>query len=79
MVVRRDPQALEQQALRGGGTLEVDAAESKNLKPKTINNVLAAGTVALRWAAENELIGSNPAAGLVTFSGTAGRHNPAPP
>ena len=45
-------------------------AESKNLKPKTINNVLAAGTVALRWAAENELIGSNPAAGLVKFSGT---------
>ena len=27
-------------------------AESKNLKPKAINNILAAGTVALRWAAE---------------------------
>ena len=38
-------------------------AETKNLKPKTINNVRAAGTVDLRWAAENELIGSNPAAG----------------
>ena len=35
-------------------------AESKNLKPKTINNVLAAGTVALRWAAENEFIGLQP-------------------
>ena len=48
-------------------------AESKNLKPKTINNVLAAGTVALRWAAENEFIGANPAAGLVKFSGTAAK------
>ena len=48
-------------------------AESKNLKPKTINNVLAAGTVALRWAYENELISANPAGGLVKFSGKAAK------
>lgn len=29
--------------------------------------------MALRWAAENELISSNPAAGLVKFSGTAAK------
>jgi integrase len=44
-------------------------AESGNLKPKTINNILAAGTVALRWAKENELIAVNPAEGLMKFSG----------
>ena len=48
-------------------------AESKNLKPKTINNVLAAGTVALRWAHENEVIGANPGDGLVKFSGKAAK------
>jgi len=48
-------------------------AESKNLKPKTINNVLAAGTVALKWAHENELIVANPADGLVKFSGKAAK------
>ncbi|WP_158084307.1 tyrosine-type recombinase/integrase [Marispirochaeta aestuarii] len=41
----------------------------KNLKPKTINNILSVGTVALRWASDNELIVSNPAKGLAKFSG----------
>ena len=54
-------------------TFSLWRAESKKLKPKTINNVLAAGSVALRWAAVNELIGSNPAAGLVKFSGAAAK------
>ncbi len=44
-------------------------AESKNLKPKTINNILSVGTVALRWAKVNELIATNPAEGLMKFSG----------
>jgi len=44
-------------------------AESNNLKPKTINNILSAGTVALRWAKANELIVANPADGLMKFSG----------
>ncbi len=44
-------------------------AESNNLKPKTINNILSAGTVALRWAKANELIAVNPAEGLMKFSG----------
>jgi integrase len=48
-------------------------AESKNLKPKTINNVLAAGTVALKWAHENDLIAANPTDGLVKFSGKAAK------
>jgi hypothetical protein len=33
--------------------------ESKKLKAKTINNVLGAGTVALKWAHENDLIVAN--------------------
>jgi len=49
-------------------------AESSNLKPKTINNVLSAGTVALRWAKANELVAANPGEGLMKFSyGTAER------
>ena len=41
----------------------------KQLKSKTINNVLAAGTVALRWATENEYVPANPAEGFMKFSG----------
>jgi integrase len=42
----------------------------KGLAPKTINNILQAGTVALGWAARNDRIPSNPAEGLTKFSGT---------
>ena len=45
-------------------------AEEKHLAPKTINHAMAAGTVALRWAFESEYIPSNPAQGLLRFSGT---------
>ena len=45
--------------------------EEKDLKANTINNVLSAGTVPLRWAARNELILANPAEGLMSFSGKA--------
>ena len=48
-------------------------AESKNLKSKTINNILSVGTVALRWAKANELIAANPADGLVKFSGSTAK------
>jgi hypothetical protein len=48
-------------------------AETGTLRAKTINNILSAGTVALRWAAENELIARNPAEGLMKFSGKAAR------
>jgi integrase len=44
-------------------------AEEKSLNPKTINNILGAGCVALRWAHAEEQITMNPAAGLVKFSG----------
>ena len=44
-------------------------SETKNLKPKTINNILGAGTVALKWAFNNEIIPVNPVKGLVKFSG----------
>lgn len=43
--------------------------EEKGHNGKTVNNCLAAGTVALRWAAENEYIPANPAEGLMKFSG----------
>jgi integrase len=42
----------------------------KGLAPKTINNILQAGNAALGWAARNDLIPSNPAEGLIKFSGT---------
>lgn len=48
-------------------------AESKKLKPKTINNILSVGTVALRWAKANDLIAANPAEGLVKFSGSTAK------
>ncbi|MCX7038014.1 MAG: tyrosine-type recombinase/integrase [Spirochaetes bacterium] len=47
--------------------------ETKGLKGKTVNNVLAAGTVGLRWAQGNALIPTNPAEGLMQFSGKAAR------
>jgi hypothetical protein len=43
--------------------------EEKKLKANTINNILSAGTVALRWAARNEIISKDPSDGLMTFSG----------
>jgi integrase len=51
-------------------TFSLWLSEEKNLKGKTINNVLSAGTVPLRWARVNELIPTNPAEGLVKFSGS---------
>ena len=48
-------------------------SEEKHLAPKTINHVMAAGTVALRWAFESESISSNPAQGLLRFSGAPAR------
>ncbi len=47
--------------------------EERKLKAKSINTALSAGTVALRWAHAEELIPSNPSAGLVKFSGVAAR------
>ena len=43
----------------------------KKLAASTINKTLIAGTTALRWAFENELIFSNPTIGLLHFSGKA--------
>jgi integrase len=43
----------------------------KGLAPASINKIITAGAVALRWAFENEMIPTNPAAGLKTFSGFA--------
>ncbi|MGA2380793.1 MAG: tyrosine-type recombinase/integrase [Spirochaetia bacterium] len=45
----------------------------KGLQPKTINNVLAAGFVPLRWAHANQVIPTNPSVGLLKFSGKAAR------
>jgi integrase len=46
-------------------------SDHESLKAKSINNILNAGTVVFRWAFNNELIPSNPAAGLIKFSGKA--------
>jgi site-specific recombinase XerD len=51
------------------GSFSLWLKEEKELKANTINNVISVGTVALRWAAINELIPANPAEGLMTFSG----------
>ncbi len=51
------------------GAFSLWLKEEKELKANTINNVISVGTVALRWAAINELIPVNPAEGLMTFSG----------
>jgi integrase len=45
----------------------------KGLQPKTINNVLAAGFVPLRWAHAKQVIPTNPSAVLLKFSGKAAR------
>jgi integrase len=46
-------------------------AEEKGLGPKSINNVLGAGCVAIRWAYNNEIVSANPAEGLVKFGGAS--------
>ena len=43
------------------GAFSLWLKEEKELKANTINNVISVGTVALRWAAINELIPANPA------------------
>ena len=43
--------------------------KDKGQKGKTVNNILAAGTVALHYAQATEMIPSNPAAGLMKFGG----------
>jgi len=47
--------------------------EERNLKAKSTNTALSAGTVAMRWAHAEELIPSNPAAALVKFSRAAAK------
>ena len=42
----------------------------KNLAPKTINNILSAGTTVIRWAYVNEIIKADPSQGLEKFSGS---------
>ncbi|MDY7026776.1 MAG: tyrosine-type recombinase/integrase [Spirochaetota bacterium] len=39
------------------------------LSPKSVNNILSVGTVPLHWAAENEIIRTDPTRGLRKFSG----------
>ncbi|MFZ4618010.1 MAG: tyrosine-type recombinase/integrase [Rectinemataceae bacterium] len=43
----------------------------KALAAATRNRVLVAGTTALRWAFENDLIPADPTVGVATFTGTA--------
>jgi integrase len=45
------------------------ALKAKGLAPATINKDLSAATTALRWAAANEIIASDPTRGLRGFSG----------
>ncbi len=45
----------------------------KRLAAKTINHILDAGTVALRWAAAEEMIPADPGRGLMKFSGKSAR------
>jgi len=42
--------------------------ETKGLRAITVNNILSAGTVALRWATRNDILAKNPSEGLMTFS-----------
>jgi integrase len=42
---------------------------SGTLAAKSVNNIMQVGTVALRWAAENELIPADPTQGVRRFSG----------
>jgi integrase len=46
---------------------------AKDLKAKTINGVLSAGTIALKWACAEELIATDPGKGLMMFSGKPAR------
>jgi len=47
------------------------AIAEKNLAASTINKTLIAGTTALRWAFENDMLQSDPSIGLLHFSGKA--------
>jgi integrase len=47
--------------------------EQKGWRPKSINTTIAAGGVAFRWARANELTATNPAEGLMHFSGKAAK------
>jgi len=44
------------------------AEPEKELSASTVNRIMVAGTTALRWAFENELIPANPAEGLERFA-----------
>lgn len=46
---------------------------SKGLQAKSINHILSAGTVALKWACAEELIPADPGKGLMKFSGKPAR------
>lgn len=46
---------------------------ARKLTAKSINRVLTVGTIALKWAYENELIKSNPGVNLPKFSGKSKR------
>ena len=41
----------------------------KGLAAKTINNILSAGFIAIKWAYENGMINENPSVGIMKFSG----------
>lgn len=45
----------------------------KGLSPGSINKVILAATIPLRWAKENDLIDTTPYEGLMRFSGKAGK------
>ena len=47
--------------------------KERNLQSRTINNVLAAGSVPLRWAFENDYVPINPAHGVLKFGGKSQR------
>ena len=42
---------------------------NESLSSQTINHILKAGTVSLKWASNNKIIDDNPANGLMKFSG----------
>ena len=68
-----DEKILSQLTKSEIATFSLTLKEDKALKANTINNILAAGTVALRWAARNDLIPRSPAEGLMTFAGKAAK------
>ena len=49
------------------------ALRKRGLAPATVNKTMSAATTALRWAAANEIIPSDPTRGLRGFSGTVRR------